>query len=226
MNSQRVALFNYDDVGSSHKRDKRVFSKAPVIRRFESLLTDQDFECAGLKIAPHPTSDTFYIYPASELFATNYENLVVTNAIAPGRFGPYHDSLWLDPLSRREPAKDDLPSILERINELRDISAEENLPFEERSAEEALEWLRMMRPRELPSVFLVNNGNTRLFWRDGDRQLGLQFLGNGSAQFVYLGDDDQSERVFGSMKVTEVVGLISGLDLWDILGLITPSERH
>jgi hypothetical protein len=212
-------FFNFSSATTRREKEGHDFSKMPVIRRFESLLTDEDLASVGFRVAAHPTRNTFYIYRAAETLATEDDNPVVLNAITPRRHVVHHGGLWIDPFAGDTQTQIDFAPIAERIEELRAIAVEDEIPFNDNSAQEALEWLRLASPPILPSVFLVNNGNTRLFWRHQNEQLGIQFLGDGTAQFVFLGDDDQTERIFGSIRVSELLKRINGLDLFTVLGL-------
>ena len=189
----------------------------PIIRTFESLLTDEDFASAGLKVEHHPKRNASFIYPASRLIADDGENcLLHPSSISTRHFRPesfiYTDSC----LNRWE--NSDLSAVIERLKELQEVAAEEEIEFHEASAQEAIEWLRSIAPRELPSAFLVNNGNVRLLWREDGKQLGVQFLGNGLAQFVFLGENDQTDRVLGTRSVHDLGKLIAALDVRDIVG--------
>lgn len=218
MSEQEAVFFNFDDADASAKTDTRNFAHIPVIRTFESLLTDEDFQSAGLKVAAHPAKNTFYIYPASEVLDADDDSRVRYNRITPASYVFHHIDLWVDPSAGNERTQIDLAPIAQRIEELRESAAADDLPFREKSAREAVEWLRLVSPPNLPNMFLVNNGNIRAFWRNGEEQLGVQFLGDGAAQFVFLGEDDQTERIFGSVKVTELVKRLNGLDLTALLG--------
>ena len=203
MSEQDSVLFKSDKIGAEDESRLPNFSNVPVIRNFESLLSDEDFASAGFKVAPHPTKNTFYLYPSSQLLAGSDRTEHIFNTVTPGRYVVSHSLLCTAPLLAKDAAQVDFAPILERIEELRALSTDEHAPFNERSAEEAVAWVRLATPQRLPNVFLLNNGNTRLVWRDGQKQLGIQFLGDGTAQFVYLGQDDQTERVYGSTKVSE-----------------------
>jgi hypothetical protein len=193
------------------------FSKIPAIRKFESLVSDEEFETAGFKIARHPLSETCLIVPASQFVFADEENR--SNKL----FG--NKNTFLQTFSsvaaeeRTTPlAVQNFDPVVERISELRSIALEDELPFSEDSATEALEWLQAAAPPATPSVFLLTNGNLRFLWRRGETQLGIQFLGAGTTQFVFLGKDEQAERIFGSLPVNELLKRIGGLDLSGALG--------
>jgi hypothetical protein len=195
-------------------QDRISFSKVPIIRKFESMLTDDDFESAGLKVAHNARKNSFFIFPATEWLFHGNDDGALTNSMTThfvsvrnveSFTGVTECSLDLDPL-------------IERINELREIASDDEIPFRENSAEQAIDWIRELAPTVKPSIFLVNNGNIRLVWHRGKEQLGIQFLGDGNAQFVYLGLDDQHERVFGSIRAAELRRLVGGLDLSSMLG--------
>ena len=91
--------------------------------------------------------------------------------------------------------------LAERLDELRGIAREEELLFSEASAAEALAFAQGLDATQCPGAFLIGNGNVRLLWSVGPEQIGLQFKGNGTVQFVLfakrreriatvMGDDD------------------------------------
>lgn len=74
--------------------------------------------------------------------------------------------------------------LVARVSELRNIAAEEELPFIESSAREALAFAKELNATSRPGAFLVGNGCVRLLWTDGPEQIGLQFRGDQTIQYV------------------------------------------
>jgi len=210
MSEQESLLFKAEDLCISN------FSKMPVIRTFKSILTDEEFAFAGLTVEHSPGKNTSFIYPAAKFIRDDSENEVLSNALVSRR--SVQKTLYVDPLCVTLTTAPDLSLLKERIDQLRELATDDDVSFDEASASEAIGWLRTAKPPILPSVFLVNNGNIRLLWRSEERQLGIQFLGNGAGQFVFLGQDDQADRVFGTRKVSELLKLLRGLDLATLLG--------
>lgn len=193
------------------------FSKIPVIRKFESLMSDEEFESAGLKISRHPLKDTCLILPGSDFIQTdeddNSSNRLTTQHALLHRF-VFPAEKKLSSIQ----AERDFEPVAARLRELRELATEEGMSFSESSVAQATRWLRIASPPVLPSVFLLNNGNIRFLWKRNDTQLGIQFLECGTVQFVFLGEDDRIERIFGSLRATELLKRISGLDLLGVLG--------
>jgi hypothetical protein len=75
--------------------------------------------------------------------------------------------------------------IEERLRDLR-IEAELNdEPFSDLSADDLRSFLASLKLTRRPSIFLLDNGNLRILWRnDAKEQVGIQFLGIGVVQFV------------------------------------------
>lgn len=223
-------LFNFDEgfgaVYADHASGKHraKFSSVPVIRSFESLLTDDEFASAGLTVAKHPSKTTFYVYgPSSDFLVPDDLRETKSNTLMQGRY--FVSPVNLLDLKTKSPSPHvDLRKIRDRIDELRALAKEEQLSFNSKSAAAALGWLERLCLRTLPHVFLLNSGNVRLLWRERGSQLGIQFREDGTAQFVFLGEDDQSEQIYGAVKTNDLTRRISGLDLFELIGFHGLSE--
>jgi hypothetical protein len=95
-----------------------------------------------------------------------------------------------------------------RIEELRQIARDEDLPFSESSAIKATLLLERGLCLKKPSVFLLGNGNLRLVWIKNNDLMGLQVLPEGLIQYVMMkgpethsGKCDQDEL---EEKITEL----------------------
>jgi hypothetical protein len=105
---------------------------------------------------------------------------------------------WLVPISlgnaAHQPSRADWMSELNaRIEQLKEIAEEENLPFSQVSADQALSFVLQLNGSRRPSAFLIGNGNVRLVWSSQKgEQVGLQFLGNGEVQFVLIARREQN----------------------------------
>jgi hypothetical protein len=72
-----------------------------------------------------------------------------------------------------------------RLRELHLDALRDAEPFSESSLADLRSFLTTLQLTERPSIFLLDNGNLRLLWRnDAKEQVGLQFLGDGVVQFV------------------------------------------
>lgn len=107
--------------------------------------------------------------------------------------------------------------LVERINELRDIASEEDLPILEDSVAGALSFSKKINSSTYPSVFLIGNGNIRFLWNKGDDQIGIQFLDRNNCQYILFSKDDHSSyRHMGTSNQNDLVKIIKVLSL-DIL---------
>lgn len=105
------------------------------------------------------------------------------------RLFPHDASMWLvdfdaDLLEGEKPCAKWEESLSERIAELRGIADDEAMPFSEESAREADAFARELNATRRPGAFLLANGNVRLLWDNGQEQIGLQFMGDGTVQYV------------------------------------------
>ena len=117
-------------------------------------------------------------------------------------------------------AKAKLPPVLaNRIDNLLEIGGSEGIVHSESSLLELIAFLLEEPSPRQPSLFLLDNGNFRCVWRDRNgEQLGLQFRGNGIAQWVAFaraGDEELTSS--GSVPIANVGSLVQSLGLGQIL---------
>ena len=93
-----------------------------------------------------------------------------------------------------------------RVQFLRIEAEIDRVPFSNASFADFQDFMREVRPKVRPSLFLNDNGNLRALWKNGQReQIGLQFLGGGNIQFV----------IFKQRKGPLGMGRIAGIDAKD-----------
>ena len=105
--------------------------------------------------------------------------------------------------------------IASRIATIREAAAEDKITLRQSSLDAAIEFLDNENVHLRPSVFLLDNGNIRLFWRNSNCQIGLQFLDEDKIQYVII-DNNESEHL-GVGPHKSIVGIIAGLDLIEML---------
>jgi hypothetical protein len=72
-----------------------------------------------------------------------------------------------------------------RLRELRVDAVRNSEPFSEASLADLRTFLDPLPLVERPAIFLLDNGNLRVLWKNAaNEQVGLQFLGGGAVQFV------------------------------------------
>lgn len=83
-----------------------------------------------------------------------------------------------------------------RLDELRAATRDDGCAIHEESVRDFRRFLQVA-PGGLtqPQLSLVDDGDVRAFWRDGDRRLGVQFLGDGKVEYVLLDDPPVVRRV-------------------------------
>jgi hypothetical protein len=75
--------------------------------------------------------------------------------------------------------------ILSRLSELRREATTEQIPYSQQSEQDLLKFLLLHPSVTHPHLFLLENGNLRTIWRNGDgEQVGLQFRGGELIQYV------------------------------------------
>jgi hypothetical protein len=105
---------------------------------------------------------------------------------------------WLVPISLSDvghpPSRAQwMSELTERIEQLKEIAEEEDLPFSDSSADQALSFVLQLSGSRRPSAFLIGNGNVRLVWSSQKgEQVGLQFRGNEEVQFVLIARREQN----------------------------------
>jgi hypothetical protein len=89
-----------------------------------------------------------------------------------------------------------------RVQFLRIEAEIDRVPFSDASFSDLQAFIREMRPRVRPSLFLNDNGNLRALWKNDTReQIGLQFLGEGNIQFVIF------KRRPGTLRMARLAGI-------------------
>jgi hypothetical protein len=72
-----------------------------------------------------------------------------------------------------------------RVQALRVEAEIDQVPFSNASHADFRDFIRQVGARARASIFLRDNGNLRVLWKNGDQeQIGLQFLGGGDVQYV------------------------------------------
>jgi hypothetical protein len=102
-----------------------------------------------------------------------------------------------------------------RIAELRDDAKESGELFSESSQADFSKFVSRLALTRRPSIFLLDNGNLRAVWDNEKKELiGLQFLGDGSIQFVMFRLKEGTEimdRTSGIADFSEISGKLDSL---------------
>ncbi len=198
----------------NHKKNLKLASKAYA---FSSFFRDSD---AGNLIVPHKTMRVIQTTMTdSELAKRNLGIVVGDDGVS--KMYDFTESqsvrLFKDNLipfaeptksygrwKRRAPTW--TKKFAARISELKNLAIEDGIHIDPASVNAAEVFLASEPFIELPSVFLLNNGNIRLLWTNEMReQVGLQFQGNTKIQYVIfvMRDGVMAE----SMGIDTIAGL-------------------
>jgi len=83
-----------------------------------------------------------------------------------------------------------------RIRDLQIDAVLSGEAFSEDSLEDLMTFLNGLTPRERPSLFLLDSGNLRAFWRnESGEQVGLQFMGQELVQYVMFARRPKSQKI-------------------------------
>jgi hypothetical protein len=93
-----------------------------------------------------------------------------------------------------------------RLVELRIDALVDGEPFSEASALDLRQFVRSVGVTKRPGIFLLDNGNVRALWRGTDgQQVGLQFLGSGSVQFVIFSQRERPRMMMREAGVDSTI---------------------
>ncbi len=150
--------YSYADDNNQINAPHEYVRRWNVPKSYKTLLSPADLEWCGLAVYDDTEAQSW-------LVRTDADRLAEEPA----------STVWLERL-------------IERVRELKELSADEDLAFSQSSADEAIGFAKGIRAYRLPSAFLLGNGNVRLLWTSGKAQIGLQFLGGGTIQYVMFAD--------------------------------------
>jgi len=107
-------------------------------------------------------------------------------------------------------------AVLSRLNELKNEAKTEDLAFSERSEHDFFKFLLLFPQILDPFLFLLDNGNLRALWKNGDgEQVGLQFRGSEIVQYVIFVRSTESEPLIqaaGREAITNIERVIKAHD--------------
>lgn len=107
--------------------------------------------------------------------------------------------------------------LIDRINDLREISNEDNLPFSEKSAQGAKLFSKKIQSSVYPSTFLIGNGNIRFLWEREEEQIGIQFLNENTTQYVIFNKNgNNTYQHIGTSNHYDLIKFIKILSLYKL----------
>lgn len=199
----------------------------PRIRNFQSLMTDDEFRQVGLKVASSPKTTELFLHPVIDEAPVESESFLLSDASYSYVFNSISTQRRQSALERldtpssaiaRGISKENLEVLKRRISSLKNEALEEGIPVNIKSFGDARKWLISVDFRTFPRIFLLNGGELRVFWKNEDRQVGIHFLGDFLAQVVAIRAADGSERLYGTVKVSEVLPMIEAFGMNSLLG--------
>ncbi len=107
-----------------------------------------------------------------------------------------------------------------RIEYLRNEAAHDGYPLNKDSEADFWQFVRFASGVRRGGLVLMDNGNLRAVWKDSQgSRIGLQFLGDGMAQYVIFGrngSERQRSRVAGRASFGAVLRQIEAFDLGEL----------
>ncbi len=107
-----------------------------------------------------------------------------------------------------------------RIEYLRNEAAHDGYPLNKDSEADFWQFVRFVSGIRRGGLVLMDNGNLRAVWKDSlGSRIGLQFLGDGMAQYVIFGrngSERQRPRVAGRASLGTVLRQIEAFDLGEL----------
>jgi hypothetical protein len=115
--------------------------------------------------------------------------------------------------------------LLARLKFLNEEAVDDGIKPSSDSRNDLLSFYVENRIDKVPSVFLLENGNFRAVWKEDGAQIGIQFLGSDTGQFVALRNEKKKQHhVIGVEGFAEIRRVVSALQidgLWFKSGLTT-----
>ena len=115
-----------------------------------------------------------------------------------------------------DPVSHDRAAYQSRITQLRSFAEEDGIELSASSERDFFDFACTDPHTKLASLVLLDNGNLRAVWRVGEQEVGVQFCGDGSVQYLISRESDRGEithtahrGTFGDLLETlETAGLV------------------
>ena len=101
-----------------------------------------------------------------------------------------------------DPALIDRAAYASRLDRLRSFSEEDGIEFSAVSEHDFLDFACSEPQTKLASFVLLDNGNLRAVWRSGEQEVGVQFYGGGSVQYLISRESDDGKIAYSAQRGT------------------------
>ena len=118
-----------------------------------------------------------------------------------------------------DPASSDRAAYQRRIAQLRSFAEEDGIELSARSEGDFFDFACTEPRTRAASLVLLDNGNLRAVWRAGQREVGVQFYGGGSVQYLISREGDDGKITHRARRGTfgEFLTALEGAGLGGLL---------
>lgn len=186
-------------------------SSPAKIRSLKTYLTDSELQNNGFAVSAYSTGQSARVDISNVIYLSfkdkndSHGNQWLVHRPANAETAEAQDHPWLAALEKR-------------VDDLRAVTIDEQLAFDETSAGAALAFVRRLHNVRRPGAFLVD-GNIRLVWdKPEGQQVGLQFRGSDKIQFViFQADGDDLGSLMGLRSTDAVYGMITARGIFPLI---------
>ena len=114
----------------------------------------------------------------------SYDPTSETDQIVPYTARAIGDAALSSATQPADPASTDQAAYASRLDRLRSFAEEDGVEFSTMSEHDFLDFACTEPQTRLASLVLLDNGNLRAVWRCGEQEVGVQFYGDGSVQYL------------------------------------------
>ena len=101
-----------------------------------------------------------------------------------------------------DPASMNAAAYASRLDRLRSFAEEDEIAFSGASERDFLDFACTEPQTKSASLVLLDNGNLRAVWRSGEQEVGVQFYGGGSVQYLISRESDDGRIAHSAQRGT------------------------
>jgi hypothetical protein len=218
MDSSAAVVFSeFDNMASDYRSarfDEIQRAKRPQARKVVTTDHEMPLECSSWITADAwlPTLDT----------AGGSMGPTFVSAMEIDESWKFHRLYFAQVIERELRIENVKQAVLSRLKDLHEIALDEELSIRGASESDFRDLvIDRFKPTNRPAVSLLENGNLRAVWKDqGGQQVGLQFRGDGWAQYVFFAltyPEGTLSTSVGRIKLSSALALIKD---WRLSGLL------
>ena len=162
--------------------------------------------------------------PAASADALPMRSLFTDSASATGEVIPYfarglRDTHIGSETQLLDPGSDTRATYQRRIAQLRSFAEEDGIELSAPSEDDFFDFACTEPQTRAASLVLLDNGNLRAVWRSGQQEVGVQFHGSGSVQYLISREGDDGKITHTARRGTfeEFLEAIESADLGGLL---------